>query len=168
MKKNDDALLVIDLQTGVCLRETKPIDHLSELISLVNTRIQDYADRNRPVIFVQHQEEELITDSPAWQIIPQLNTSNAYFIEKTHANSFYQTELKQLLERLSISTIEICGAQTQYCVDTTVKFAHGLGYKVVMQSGATTTYDTEFMTANQTISFYESIWKDRFVTFFDK
>ena len=54
MKKNDDALLVIDLQTGVCLRETKPIDHLSELISLVNTRIQDYADRNRPVIFVQH------------------------------------------------------------------------------------------------------------------
>ena len=109
-----------------------------------------------------------MTDSPAWQIIPQLNTSNAYFIEKTHANSFYQTELKQLLERLSISTIEICGAQTQYCVDTTVKFAHGLGYKVVMQSGATTTYDTEFMTASQTISFYESIWKDRFVTFFDK
>ena len=168
MKNSGEALLVIDLQTGVCLSKTKSIDHLFELISLVNTRIQEYADRNRPVIFIQHHDEELVSGSPAWQIMPQLNTSDAYFIEKTHANSFYQTELKKLLEELSISTIEICGAQTQYCVDTTVKFAHGLGYKIVMQSGATITYDTEFMTARQTISFYESIWNNRFVTFIDK
>ncbi|WP_438763639.1 isochorismatase family protein [Enterococcus sp. AZ194] len=91
----------------------------------------------------------------------------AYFIEKTHANAFYQTELANLLKRLSVSSVEICGAQSQFCVDATVKFAHGLGYQIFMKRGATTTYATEFMTASQTISFYESIWDRRFVSFLD-
>lgn len=58
---------------------------------------------------------------------------DAFYINKTHANSFYNTGLKELLSQLSVKSIEICGAQTQFCIDTTVKVAHSLGYKIYMK-----------------------------------
>lgn len=70
-----------------------------------------------------------------------------------------------LLTELDCHSIELCGAQAEYCIDTTVKFAHGLGYQLMMCRGATTTYDNPFMKAKETIAFYEKIWDKRFLTF---
>ncbi|KAF1295838.1 amidase [Enterococcus sp. JM4C] len=170
MKTIGDALLVIDLQNGVCYTEDQIIHELPQVVTKVNQRITDYLNDERPIIFIRHSDEELIAGSEDWAIIPQIKTigANVHFIEKTHANSFYQTGLKELLDQLAVSTLEICGAQSQYCVDTTVKFAHGLGYQLLMTHGTTTTYDTQYMTAEQTCEFYESIWNRRFVTFIDE
>lgn len=79
-----------------------------------------------------------------------------------HANAFYKTNLNHLLEENKASNLEICGAQTEYCVDTTIKMAHGLGYKLQMVKGLNTTFDNSFMSAKDTISFYENIWNHRF------
>lgn len=89
-------------------------------------------------------------------------------MDKTHANSFYQTNLQEILTDLQVENIEFCGAQTEFCVNSTLVFAHGLGYKNFMKKGLTTTFDNEWMTAQETIHFYEKhLWKHLFLEFLD-
>lgn len=72
---------------------------------------------------------------------------------------------KKILNQQQVDQLEICGAQTEYCIDATIKMAHGLGYQVVMKHGAASTFDNSFMTAPETNTFFERIWRDRFLKF---
>ncbi len=166
MKKIYDALLVIDLQNGVCHGDTT-ICNLEKLIAHVNERIEFYAKQNRPIIYVQHCDEWLVPGEAAWQIIPQLKQAEAYMIQKTHASAFYQTNLQEVLTGLHVNTLELCGAQTEYCVDATIKVAHSLGYDLKMFPQTTTTFANQYLSAEDTIAFYEAIWHQRFVSFVD-
>ena len=74
---------------------------------------------------------------------------NKIFCKKTHANSFYKTNLKEILDQLSVKRIEFCGAQTEYCMDATIKFAHGLGYENFMAQKTTSTLKNPFMSAKR-------------------
>lgn len=47
--------------------------------------------------------------------------------------------------------------------DATIKFAHGLGYENFMVQKATSTLNNPFMSAKETINFYENIWNHRFL-----
>ena len=163
LKTFADVLIVIDLQNGVCYNE----EHLFELDSLllkVNKRISVYRKLLKPIIFVQHCDEELVPGEKNWEINGFLDVQETdYFIRKTHANSFYKTNLKNILDQLAISRIEFCGAQTEFCMDATIKFAHGLGYENSMVQKATSTKSNSFMSAKKTIDFYENIWNHRFL-----
>lgn len=162
---NKRALLVIDLQVGVESNEKK-LYRLGEVIKKVNEQINDFRQSNRPIIFVQHEDEELVAESELWQLFPELNaTKEDYYVGKTHANSFYKTGLSELLEELGIDELEICGAQTEYCVDTTIRMAHGLGYRLFMRIGTATTTDNDHLKAFQIIKHHEAIWDNRFLTF---
>lgn len=163
MSKN--ALLIIDLQNGVC-RGEKDLYQLSELLEKVNRQIEMYRKQELPIIFIQHEDEDLVANTFAWELVPELQaTKNDYFVAKTHANSFYQTDLKTLLDKLAINQLEILGAQTQYCMDSTIKFAHGLGYQLFLHYGGASTVDNAFMTAKMTNLFYENLWQNRFAKF---
>ncbi|KRL60459.1 cysteine hydrolase family protein [Latilactobacillus fuchuensis] len=158
-----DCLLVIDMQNGVC-QGAGPIDHLDGLVTQINQRLTDYRQANRPIIFIQHNDEELIAGTMPWQIIPTLETAATDInVQKTHADSFFKTTLKTILDQKQVTSLEICGAQTEYCIDTTVKVAHHLGYQLQMQSQMTTTFDNQYLSAAATIQFYEGIWQNRFL-----
>ena len=117
--KTSDALIVIDMQNEVCAG----IYRREELIEQINQRILTYRKAKKPIIFIQHNDDELIKESFGWQMIPELLTASTdKYVEKTHANGFYQTELQKLLTDLSVKLIEFCGAQTEFCVNTTLVF----------------------------------------------
>lgn len=159
-----DAFLIIDMQNGVCISDNYEIENLNECIHKINNRIKQYRLKGKPIIFIQHNDESLVNGEFSWQIISELDCQKEdLYIQKTHANSFYKTELQHALSSFSVINIEICGAQTEYCVDSTIKVAHGLGYNLQMYSGLSTTYDNDYMKAQQTINFYESIWNKRFL-----
>lgn len=161
------ALLIIDLQIGICTSTT--FFNQSELITRVNHRIKHYREQKLPIIFIQHEDEELIYQSADWQLMDTLDAQqHDFYVRKTHANSFYQTTLHHILKANGINSLEILGAQTQYCVDTTIKYAHGLGYQLFSLPYGTSTTDNEWMTAQETIAFYEAIWKNRFVHFLEE
>ncbi|MFZ8764386.1 cysteine hydrolase family protein [Enterococcus diestrammenae] len=165
MKLTADALLVIDLQIGVCHSET-PIHNLKKIVKETNQRIVDYYKADKMIIFIQHEDKTLIPESNTWELLPELILpTKSHFVRKTHTNSFYHTNLQEILTKNDCYSLEICGAQTEYCIDTTVKFAHGLGYEIWMRRGGTTTYNNDYMTAEATITFYEEIWDQRFLTF---
>lgn len=161
-----DALMIIDLQNGVCCGE-KPLYQLEKLIVKVNQKISKYHEAGLPIIFVQHNEEDLVANTSAWEIIPKLQKDKGtLFLQKWHANAFYQTNLADELQKRKIQNIEICGAQTEYCLDATIKMAHGLGYQLFMERNLTSTVDNPYMSAKDTICFYEGIWDKRFLTLY--
>lgn len=160
-----DVLVVIDLQNGVNSVDY-PLVRLKSVLTGVNQRIANYRDTGKPVIFVQHVDEELVIGSDAWAVMSELDSQqDDIYVNKTHANSFYKTELPAILAGLSVQKIEFCGAQTEYCVDTTVRFAHGLGFDCYMVRGLHTTMDSDLVDAKTIMAHHEAIWNGRFLTF---
>ncbi len=66
--------------------------------------------------------------SKAWQLHPALAYEPTDRLIRKHANSFFQTDLQAVLRQNQVRSIEFAGAQTEYCLDGTIKFTHGLGY----------------------------------------
>ncbi|MBC6307920.1 cysteine hydrolase [Listeria sp. FSL L7-1582] len=160
-----DVLVVIDMQNGVNSTDY-PLVHLERMLAGVNQRIASYRDAGKPVIFVQHVDEELVIGSDAWALMPELDSrQDDIYVNKTHANSFYKTDLPAILAGLDAQKIEFCGAQTEYCVDTTVRFAHGLGFNCYMVRGLHTTMDSDLIDAKTIMAHHETIWDGRFLTF---
>lgn len=164
---NKRALIIIDLQVGL-ETEHKKLFQLNRVLEGVNKRIKFFRKHQLPIIFIQHEDEELVLNSANWQLFPNLKAEKQdHHIRKTHANSFFHTKLASLLEELSVDELEICGAQSEYCVDTTIRIAHGLGYQCFMEKGLTTTTDNEWLTAEKIIQHHEAIWDQRFLTFYE-
>lgn len=162
---NKKALIVIDLQIGLENFGTG-LFQLNDLLTEVNQRITDYRNNHLPIIFIQHEDSDLVIDSPNWQLFEQLDAREEdFYVGKTHANSFFQTSLKELLNKLSVTELEFCGAQTEYCVDTTIRFAHGLGYTCFMKRGLSTTLNNDLLGAQTIIHHHERLWDHRFLTF---
>ncbi|OTN88983.1 hypothetical protein A5819_001475 [Enterococcus sp. 7E2_DIV0204] len=159
------ALIVIDLQNGLETVGTG-LFQLTDVLSGVNQRIADYRTNHLPIIFIQHEDAEIVAGSQDWQLFTQLDAQTEdFYVGKTHANSFYQTNLKELLDSLSVSELEFCGAQTEYCVDTTIRMAHGLGYTCFMKRGLSTTFNNDLLGAQSIIQHHENLWDKRFLTF---
>ena len=66
---------------------------------------------------------------------------------KTAPDSFYKTELQSLLQARNLETLVVCGLQSDFCVDWTVRRALALGYPVVLVSVAHSTVDNGVFSA---------------------
>ncbi|MGY3778822.1 cysteine hydrolase family protein [Isobaculum melis] len=156
------ALIIIDLQKGLDIG----LYRLDEVLAGVNKRIAHYRSHDLPIIFVQHEGPGLDAGSENWELMAALDAqSEDFYIGKKHPNSFFETDLKALLDRHEISELEFCGAQTQYCVDTTIRMAHGLGYHCTMKKGLSTTLNDDLLGAKTILEHHENIWNHRFLTF---
>lgn len=69
--KTSDVLIVIDMQKGVC----DGIYRRNEFIEQINQRILIYRKEKKPIIFIQHHDDELIKESEGWQLLPELLTA---------------------------------------------------------------------------------------------
>ncbi|MBO0441181.1 cysteine hydrolase family protein [Candidatus Enterococcus ikei] len=162
---NSKALIVIDLQNGLENGGTG-LFHLTDILAGVNQRIADYRKNHLPILFIQHEDSDLVVNNYNWQLFDQLDARpEDFYVSKTHANSFYQTQLKEVLDEHAITELEFCGAQTEYCVDTTIRMAHGLGYTCSMKRGLTTTLNNDLLDAQTIIQHHETLWDQRFLTF---
>ncbi|TDL38293.1 isochorismatase family protein [Macrococcoides bohemicum] len=162
-----DVLLVIDMQNGVCFEDGNIYDY-DGLVERINDAIEAYHKENKAIIFIQHDDEGLVRGTEAFDVVKDISTElGTHKIYKTHGNAFYHTKLQQVLDELEVKSLEICGAETPFCVDATVKFAHGLGYKLYMKRNMTSTNYNDIMTPEESVKFYEMIWDRRFVEFID-
>ena len=157
---------MIDMQNGVCRTKGQTLFRLKDLVTLVNCWIRWFREQGLPIIFIQHQNMNLTRGTIAWQLLSELDVREEdLYVNKTQLNAFYQTDLQSLLIQRQGDELEICGAQTEYCVDTTIKMAHGFGYRLEMVPGASSTVDNKFLTLRQTIQYFEEIWEQNFLKF---
>lgn len=119
--------------------------------------------KNIEVIYVRHNDDELLTGSHGWEIYEAIAPEVDEKIFDKHYNSaFKETHLQTYLDSQAFSHLVIIGMATDYCIDTTVKVAFELGYQVTIPKNGTTTFDSDFLTAKQLQKHYEAIWHNRF------
>lgn len=147
------ALIVIDVQQGLCEGDEACFDWQATV-----ARINDVSAKARrsgvPVIFVQHESasDYLKYGSDRWQLVQGLKAQDSDLrIRKTTPDSFHGTELAATLRAHGVSSLVICGMQSDYCIDTTTRRALALGYPVTLVADGHTTVDNAALTAAQII-----------------
>ena len=82
-----DVLIVIDLQNGVCYSE-EHLFNLQNLLTKVNKRISSYRKSNKPILFVQHCDDDLVPEKELWAIHSDLDVQKQDFCKKNTCQFF--------------------------------------------------------------------------------
>ncbi|SUP58833.1 Isochorismatase family [Weissella viridescens] len=79
-----DVLLVIDMQNGICRRGVADSLDLSNLMQRINTRVQSYHALDKPIIWIQHHDDDIRRHTFDWDFLPELmlNRTTDDIIEK--------------------------------------------------------------------------------------
>ena len=136
------ALLVVDVQTGV-VEGTHDRD---AVVGHVATLVEKARQARVPVVWVQHNSDQLRKDTDAWQLAAELKRDDAEpLVHKTYPDSFEETTLEEVLAGLGIGSLVVAGAQTDECIRSTLHGALVRGYDATLVSDAHTTEDlTEY------------------------
>lgn len=153
------ALLVIDVQNGVVADAHERDSVVSNVASLVERARQEQV----PVVWVQHEDEDLPKGSDGWHIVPELTPSDDEpIIEKNYGDSFEDTRLESVLSDLSVGRLVVVGAQTDACIRSTLHGAFTRGYDATLVGDAHTTEDQTSWGApppDQVIAHTNLYWK---------
>jgi nicotinamidase-related amidase len=132
------ALLVVDVQNGV-VADAHARD---EVVANISTLVQEARDKSVPVVWVQHSDGGLPEGSDQWQLVPELKPDDAEpLVHKSYGDSFEDTDLESVLDRLGVGRLIVAGAQTDMCIRSTLHGAFARGYDATLVSDAHTTED---------------------------
>jgi nicotinamidase-related amidase len=130
------ALVVVDVQAGVMAESWDA----PRVIKNVVRAVERARERGVPVIWVQHESEDLPRESSAWRLVPELVPGRAEaIICKRFPSSFEETELEPVLSSQGATHIVLAGAQTNWCIRATAYAALDRGYDLTLLKDAHTT-----------------------------
>ncbi len=133
---NNAALVVVDAQVGVM----NDAWEASRIIGNIARAVERARAENIPVLWVQHADAELPTNSPQWQWVPELvPAAGEPRIHKQFNSSFEHTTLSEELAALEIAHLVLAGAATNWCIRATAYGALERGYDLTLVSDAHTT-----------------------------
>jgi nicotinamidase-related amidase len=145
------AILIIDVQSILFDPVPRPFE--ADLVVERINRVTSWARANDAVVIhVQHEQagSEIEFGSAGWKLQVGLKVEDSdEFIRKTTPDSFLRTNLEALLKQHDVEHLIVCGYASEFCVDTTVRRAAGLGYSVELVSDAHTTHDKPHASAEQ-------------------
>ena len=132
------ALLVIDVQKGVVAEAYERDAVVANVGSLVEKARQEEV----PVVWVQHNDDNLARGSDEWKIVAELSPDDSEpLVEKSYGDSFEETTLESVLSGLGVGRLVVVGAQTDECIRSTLHGALVRGYDATLVSDAHTTED---------------------------
>lgn len=132
------ALLVVDVQNGV----VEGAHERDAVVAKIGSLVEKARSERVPVVWVQHNDEQLARGSEGWRIVPELSPADAEpLVEKNYADSFEDTVLESVLSGLGVGRLVVAGAQTDECIRSTIHGAFVRGYDTTLVSDAHTTED---------------------------
>jgi nicotinamidase-related amidase len=132
------ALLVVDVQNGVVEGTPRRDDVVANVANLVDKA----REKQVPVVWVQHNSEELPSGSDQWRIVSELAPDEAEpLVQKSYGDSFEATDLERILGDLGVGRLVVAGAQSDACIRSTLHGALVRGYDATLVSDAHTTED---------------------------
>ena len=133
---NHPSLVVVDVQVGVMAESWEA----SRVIKNVARAVARAREEGVPVIWVQHESDELPRDSSSWQFVPELvPAAGEKRVHKRFPSSFEETDLEVSLAQLGTTHIVLAGAQTNWCIRATAYAALDRGYDLTLLKDAHTT-----------------------------
>lgn len=145
------ALLVVDVQAGLCTGEWAAFE-IDAVIGRINGAIAQARAAQALIVFIQHEEVAgpLQFGSADWQLDARLHANpDDHRVRKTVANAFHHTGLQTLLHQNDVQRLVVCGLQSEFCVDATVRGALEQGFAVALLSDAHSTVANGVLTAAQ-------------------
>lgn len=165
------ALIIIDMQHGIFMR--KEYDGVAiykedELLLNINSLIKKAKKAGAPVIYILHMYKDfpmMEKGQPLWQVHPAIKPGlTDIIVEKHHADAFYRSLLHDTLIGLGVTDLVITGIQTAYCVDTTCRRAHSLGYSNILASDGHSALDGGILKAEQIIAHHNEVLGSQFAS----
>ena len=162
------ALLVIDVQRVFYDDDTiPPVFDGEQILARISDVVQRARASGLPIVYIQHdggRGHPLEEGSQGWQIHPAVQPErDDVIIAKTTPDSFHETGLKSELDALGVESLIVVGNQTEFCVDTTCRRACSLGYKITLIKDAHSTWNNDYLTAQQIIAHHSFVLGRRFV-----
>ena len=132
------ALLVIDVQNGV----VEGAHERDAVVANVATLVDKARSADVPVVWVQHNAEDLPIGSEEWAYVPELlQAETEPVVHKQFGDSFEQTDLEDVLSAAGVGHVVVAGAATDACIRSTIHGAVTRGYDVTLVGDAHTTGD---------------------------
>ncbi len=160
--RSKKALLVIDVQNALCHGEGATHNALG-VIDNINLVVSRARQVGVPVIYVQHDTETgaMRYLSEGWQLPKELeNLDSDIYVRKQASDAFKKTDLKEHLDRLGVQELIICGMQSEFCVDSTLRRALSLDYAVTVIADGHTTVDNDIIPAGTISRHHNSTWEN--------
>lgn len=132
------ALLIVDVQNGVM----KSAHGRDGVVANIAAVVEKARGAGAPVVWVQHESEQLVKGEEPWRIVPELAPEAAEpRLGKAYGDCFEATELEALLSGLGVGRLVVAGAQTDACIRSTLHGAFTRGYDVTLVADAHSTED---------------------------
>ncbi|NJK51632.1 MAG: isochorismatase family protein [Leptolyngbyaceae cyanobacterium SU_3_3] len=131
---------MVDVQVGVMEGTWNAVEVLNNIAKVV-----EEARANRvPVVWIQHDDDELVQGSSEWKIVPSLvPLGEEQILPKKFNSAFEDTSLQQVLEGHGATHIVLAGAATNWCIRATAYGALERGYDLTLVKDAHTTEDID-------------------------
>lgn len=162
-----DALLIIDMQTGLYDGPEKPFER-ERVLATINLLIQRARLAGAPIFVARHTGpagSPIEAGSPLWQLWHglEIDESRDHLFNKTRPSCFLGTNLEQQLRAAQAKDLVIAGMKTQFCIDTTCRVAVELGFSVVLPEDGHTCMDTPALKAEAIIEHHNATLAGAFV-----
>ena len=164
------ALLAIDVQKVYSLNHSRlKVNNVESIVENINKIIRYFENKNLPIIYIRHLHDPDGSDAGRMYdfsgktgkigfrkgsleteyIDDLIIIKGAPEIIKNRYNSFFNTGLADLLNKLKINQVAIVGFMTNFCCESTARDAHDRDYYVDFIIDATGTPDLEKLNQEQ-------------------
>lgn len=162
----NQALLVIDAQEALIEGENgQPAVYQKErLIATINMLI-DRAEKNETAVIFVRDLDVGGGAGEAFQVHHLINVpekSVQLLFDKQATNAFYATGLLNYLQEREVQHLVIAGCQTEYCIDTAVRYATVSGFDVTLIKDGHSTTDSQVLPAEKIIAHHNQILDGHF------
>lgn len=141
------ALIVVDVQRAfdqweaAGKRRNNP-QAVARIVDLLGA----FRDRGAPIFHIRHQgtkpSSSFLPDGTGYPVKDEAREKAGEPVIVKRVNSaFIGTDLESRLRAAGITTLVICGATTNHCVETTTRMAGNLGFDARLVRDATWTFD---------------------------
>jgi nicotinamidase-related amidase len=112
------------------------------VIANISTLIERARAQQVPVVWIQHDDEQLTEGSDGWHYVPELvRQESEPLVQKRYGDAFEETTLEDTLGQAGIGRVVVVGAETDACIRSTIHGAFVRGYDVTLVGDAHTTGD---------------------------
>lgn len=148
--QSQTALLLIDFQNDYFPGGKWELENIHSAADNGAKLLTVFREKKLPVIHVHH---EFLSDQAPFFVqgtagaeihTSVANRNDEEVVLKHSANSFKETNLKEILDTLKVENLIIAGAMSHMCIDAGTRAAADLGYNVTVAQDACATRAQEF------------------------